>query len=197
MKMLNMRLWLTSSQRRTFELLAYMLLLSAGCTAGTLFMLNEWDNPVCRFCLAYGIPNVSLKGAGLLISSLIWCMGVMLLSVFLGFCGTGQLPLAFLLGFHGFSTGCTLTSLSQNATIRMIPLYALAALYAVAVSYILLLGVRESMRFSCEYIHIYLYGADSSEIRRRLRLYCVRFAVLTVLLFISSLIYTLLSGIIK
>ena len=40
MIMLNFRLRFTSSQRRTFELLAYMLILSAGCIAGTLFMLR-------------------------------------------------------------------------------------------------------------------------------------------------------------
>ena len=188
MIMLNFRLRLTSSQRRTFELLAYMLILSAGCIAGTLFMLNEWDNPVCRFCLAYGIPNVSLQGAGLLISSLSCCMGVMLLSVFLGFCGTGQIFLALLLIFHGFSTGCTLTSLSQNLTLSMLPLYALAALYTAAVSYMILLGVREAMGFSCTYIHTLLYGADSTAARNRLRLYCLRFAVLLILLFISNII---------
>lgn len=197
MKMLNMRLWLTSSQRRTLELAGYMLLLAIGCIAGTLCMVKSEDNPLCRFCLLYGLPDVSSQGAKLLLSSLGSSTGIMVIAVCLGFCGTGQIFLALLLIFHGFSTGCTLTSLSQNLTLSILPLYALAALYTAAVSYMILLGVREAMGFSCTYIHTLLYGADSTAARNRLRLYCLRFAVLLILLFISALIYTLLAGIIR
>lgn len=197
MKRLNMRLWFTSSQRRTLELAVYMLLLTAGCTAGTLCMLKSEENSVCRFCLAYGIPDVSAEGADQLLSSLRWSVGVMMLAVCLGFCGIGQPFLALLLGFHGFGTGCVLASLSQDITIHRLPLYALAAFYAVGVSYILLLGIREAMRFSCTYAHACLYGADGTEMRSRLRLYCVRFAVLLVMLFISALLYVLLSGLFR
>lgn len=197
MKMLNMRLWLTASQRRTLSLAVYMLLFAAGCIAGTFCIINFKDNSLCKFCLMCGLPDTSSEGIKLFLSSLSYSIGILTLALCLGFCGIGQIFLTALLLFHGFSIGCILTSLSQDFTISILPLYALAALYTAAVSYIILLGIREAMNFSCTYVHVLLYGAESSDMRNRLHLYCLRFAVLMGILIIFSLLYTLLSGLIK
>lgn len=183
MKRINLRLWLNTSQRRTLEMACYLVLLSAGCVAGTIFTLTDTVNSLSRFCLAYGLPQTD---GSILLASVRWCAGLLTMSFFLGFCGIGQPLLITLLVFHGFSTGCVLTDFSEHAASAAPVMYIAAAVYSAAASFTLLLGIRESFRLSCTSIKACLIECDSSEMRRRFRMYCIRYMVLMVLIIAES-----------
>lgn len=179
MKWLNMRLWLNSSQRRALETGCYLAVLGIGCIAGTLFMLTDTGSSLCRFCLAYALPQTD---GNVLLSAFRWCAGVLILGFFLGFCGIGQPLIITLLAFHGFSAGCCLTSLSMNIAADAPLIYACAALYTAAASFTLLLGMRESARLSCVSMKSCLSENDSFNMRRRFRMYCIRYIVLLLMI---------------
>ncbi|MDD6268913.1 MAG: hypothetical protein PUA84_02500 [Oscillospiraceae bacterium] len=189
MKRMNLRLWLTASQRRKLELFAYMVILAAGCTAGMICRIKCGDIFLCRFSEAYGIPGDYNSMAEVFVYSLRWNLSIWLLSMYLGFCAIGQPCLAAVLVLHGFSAGCCLTGFSENMTARMLPGYVLSAVFTVAVSFMLLLGVREAVRLSGMWVKVYFSGTDAPEMRRRLRLYFVRFTVLLVMIISASLLY--------
>lgn len=193
MKWMNLRLWLNASQRRTLEMICFLALLGAGCITGTVFMLSSGDSVLCRFCLAYGLPQTD---GNILLTSLRWCGGMLIMSFFLGFCGIGQPLLITLLFLHGFSAGCCLTELSLDTAAEEPLIYAAAALYTIAASFTLLLGVRESARLSCTSMKACLSESDSSDMRRRFRLYCIRYAVLIALVIAESTGFTAICKII-
>lgn len=187
MKWMNLRLWLNTSQRRALEMMCLLVLLCAGCITGTVFILNGSDNVICRFCLAYGLPEIS---TGILLSSLRWCGGILIMGFFLGFCGIGQPLLIMLLYLHGFSAGCCLTELSLDIAAEKPFMYTAAAVYTITASFTLLLGMRESARLSCTSMKACLSESDSSDMRRRFRLYCIRYAVLIILIIAESAGFT-------
>lgn len=189
MKRMNLRLWLTASQRRRLELFAYMIMLAAGCIAGMLCTTKCGDVFLCRFSEAYGIPGNYNGTAEAFICSVRWNLSVWLLSMCLGFCAIGQPCLAAVLVLHGFAAGCCLTRLSADITAGMLPGYALSAVFTVAVSFIILLGVREAVRLSGISVKVYFSETDAPEMRRRLKLYFVRFAVLFVMILALSILY--------
>ncbi|MBQ8515758.1 MAG: hypothetical protein IJ496_10210 [Ruminococcus sp.] len=194
MNRMNIRIWLTASQRRTLGISCYMLLLIAGCAAGTICMLAGKLDRLCSLCLKLGL---SISGEGpLLLSALRWNGGLLLLSFFLGFCAIGQPLTGLLLAVQGFSMGCLLTEMTHGMTGQMQLLqYLLTAAYELAVSFILLLSVRESTRLSRVYAGICTQGADAPEMSHRLRLYSLRYGVLLILMLAFTGIFLLLYSI--
>ena len=174
MKRINLRLWLNASQRRALEMTFYLLILGLACSGGTLFMLFGKDSSVAEFSLAYAVPQAD---GAIIMSSLRWCLCIQLFGFFLGFCCLGQPLLVLLLAFHGFCTGCRLTELSDTAADASPVLYIISAIYAAAVSFSLLLCVRESVRLACKSMKVCLYGSDSLDMRRRFKLYFVRYII--------------------
>lgn len=191
MNRMNIRVWLTVSQRRTLGIFCYMALLIAGCAAGTISILTDRLNSFCSLCLQFGtFPS---EEGGLLLSALRWNGCILLLGFFLGFCAVGQPFLGILLAAQGFSMGCLLTEMTHGMTGQMQLLrYLLTAVFEMAVSFVLMLGVRESTRLSCVYAGICMQGADALEMSRRLRLYVLRYSVLLLLVLASCGIYALL-----
>lgn len=190
MNRMNVRIWMTASQRRTLGLFCCMLVMLAGCTAGTVCMQNGTLEPLCQFCIRYGIRSET--------NNIFWGAvrqsgGILLTGFCLGLCAAGQPFLCLLLALQGFSTGCLLTDLIGEGFSQMILLrFVLTAVYAIAASFLLLLGLREAMRLSCVWIRACVQETEPLELRRRLRLYGVRFAVLFLLLLAAGGIYTLL-----
>ena len=196
MNRMNIRIWLTASQRRALGIFCYMVLLIAGCAAGTICRMTDAFAPLCQFCIRYGIPCLSNMDGSLFLASMRWNGCILLMSFCLGFCAIGQPFLCTLLVLHGFGLGCLLTGLTDAASVRTLLFpYTLAAIYGMAVSFLLLLGVRESMRLSCVYLKICTQSADAQEMCRRLRMYAVRFVVLLLLILSVSGLYALFYGV--
>ncbi|MBQ8725169.1 MAG: hypothetical protein IJY74_05820 [Oscillospiraceae bacterium] len=188
MKRMKLKLWLNQSQRHTLEMIFYMILLTAGCTWGTVCILTDRMDSLCSFCTAYGIPS---SDSGVFLSSVRWWSSLWTLFLCLGLCGIGQPFLCVLLIIHGFSIGCMLTRLYEGSGITHILAFIPEIFYAIAVSLILLFAAREAMRLACSSVKMYLLDSGCLERRSRLRLYFIRFAVLLIMLLAVSGLYTM------
>lgn len=197
MKNMSLRLWFTASQRRKLEIFVYMLLLAAGCALGTLCVMKHENSAFCRFCTEYGAPKSDTDGARVFLYYIIRNGSLWIISLLLGFCAVGQLFLLSVLLIHSFASGCCLAELSKELTASAFPSYALTAFYTIMVSFVLLLAVREAMRFSCAALSVYVSENDISDMGKRLKLYLIRFGVLFFMILAMSGIYAVCSSVLK
>ncbi|MBQ8687991.1 MAG: hypothetical protein IJ512_05530 [Ruminococcus sp.] len=193
MNRLNIRIWMTAAQRRTLALFCCMLLLTAGCAAGTICMEKNALEPLCQFCLRYGVPCPDSRTNSIFLSAMGWNGSMLLAGLCLGFCAVGQPFLCALLALQGFAVGCLLTRIAEAGfSQQMLLQFSLGAVYGIAASFLLLLGMREAMRMSCIYLKTCTQDCEAAAMRRRLRLYGIRFGAILLLLLAASGIYALL-----
>ncbi len=193
MNRMNIRIWLTASQRRALGLFCCMVLMIAGCTVGTICTLTDSWEPLCRFCVRYGISWGDFGEGSVFLAAIRWNGCVLLVSFCLGFCAIGQPFLGALLMLHGFGVGCMLMEISDTGAGKtMLLQYIFTAAYGMGASFLLLLGVREAVRLSCVYIRTCICSTDAQEMSRRVRLYALRFGVLLIFLLAASGIYAFL-----
>ncbi len=103
----------------------------------------------------------------------------------LGVSAIGQPFALLLLCSYGFCIGGNLL-LTGGTAFRVICLLP----YIVPVSALMALAARESLRFSCKFSVYGFRDEPSEQMMHALRMYCVRFAVLFVLLLVTALLYS-------
>lgn len=197
MKRMSLRLWFTAAQRRKLEVLIYMLLLAIGCILGTFFVMKYEDSSICKFCITYGMAGDSADGSDVFLYSIMRNGGLWILTLFLGFCAVGQPFLLAVLTIHSFVSGCCLAKMSKELIVSALPLYILTAVYTIMVSFILLLAVREAMRFSCASLGVYVSETDTLDMGKRLKFYLIRFSVLLFMILTASGIYALFCDVLQ
>lgn len=117
---------------------------------------------------------------------------LMALSFLFGFSAIGQPFSCFLLLLHGFLFGVSVTQYTGDNMIRTVLNLTSAIPYAIISSIILVIAVKESVRFSNSFFK-YSFKYDlSDDICHKCRMYHVRYGILLFFLIASALLYSFL-----
>lgn len=114
---------------------------------------------------------------------------LILIAFILGFCGIGQSGSLFLPLFHGLGIGFAVAHLYQNNGLNGI-LFTFLLIFPAQLIYILslLLASRESLRLSNKIFKLLLPSRFIEEDAINLKLYIIRFLVISILVTLSSII---------
>lgn len=149
--------------------------------------------------LFYLFPSLyNHKSSFLIFKSALLETGVLMtLSFLFGFSAIGQPFSCFLLLLHGFLFGISVINYTGDNMIQTFLNLISAIPYAIISSIILVIAVKESVRFSNSFFK-YSFKYDlSDDICHKCRMYHVRYGILLFFLIASSLVYSFLVHIIS
>lgn len=178
--------------RRMRVLTLLMCVLAAGIAAGTVFYCIADDKSVfLSEKLNHGFIKLS-EGQSLVsvfYRSVSWTALFVVILMLFGFSAITQLISISLLFYRGAALGMAISYMYGIYAVRAVPIILVMILpHALFTSIILILSVRESVRFSNIYLLYMLHKLGENEERPELKLYAVRFAVLLIMVLLSSLI---------
>ncbi|MDO5559080.1 MAG: hypothetical protein Q4F95_05720 [Oscillospiraceae bacterium] len=178
--------------KRMRVLTLLMCVLAAGIAAGTIFYCLT-DNKAVFLSdkLSHGFIKLSQQQSVISVfyRSVSWTSMFVILLMLSGFCAISQLISISLLFYRGAALGMAVSYMYGLYGSRAVPAVIIMVLpHALFTSVILLLAVRESVRFSnLSFLYIVRRLPDDEE-RPELKLYMIRFAVLLFLVLISAVI---------
>ncbi|MCI8776291.1 MAG: hypothetical protein HFK00_02705 [Oscillospiraceae bacterium] len=189
---------LSSSQKRKLSIFILMILLLAGAIAGTLMVCmgkdDVFSSPDSMFYEF--IRNYSKKTtAELFLCSLKPMIIILLLQFISGFFAIGQPIAVGTIILKGVVSGISASAVYLNygargAAVNLVMLVP----FVLISSFILIMGARESVRFSNHFFRFAVGKQNDTEVRPEIKLYCLRFAVLILFSLIISAADSVLTG---
>lgn len=188
--MIRKRTTLTTNEKkqRLFLFLFGLILLGVG--GSVIGLLLDWQKITESWTsLAGDFFQVEPTLLSLLVESLSGAALFLLGFFLLGFSAIGQPLTLLLLCTYGFCMGSVLinTGTNDGNLMRLICLLP----YDVPVSMLMVVAARESLRFSGRFTAFGFQDDPADQMMHQSRLYCVRFVVLMILLFLLAMLYSL------
>ncbi len=189
--MIRKRTTLTTSQKRQrlFLFLFGVILLGAGARTLCVIFL-EWNDTTIGWTRCIGDFFATKPTLSALFMEGVSGAGMFMLGLFmLGFSAIGQPAVMVLLAVYGFCVGSVLSNTGTDGD-HLLQLICLLP-YHVPASLLLVVAARESMRFSGRLSTFVFQDDPAEQMLHQLRLYCIRFAVLAILILLLAMVYGL------
>lgn len=187
--MIRKRTALSTSEKKQRLIFALFCTILAGAGMGILWLILKNESGIPKWCrltgCLYGTDSV-----GALWTEAITGAAIFLVCLFLlGFSAIGQPAALLTLLCYGFCLGGALRIQCDgaHAALRCIGLLP----YYVPLSALLVMAARESLRFSSLFTAYGFRDDPTDNMYHQFRLYCTRFAVLTIFLLLLALLYSL------
>ncbi|OJU11706.1 MAG: hypothetical protein BGN88_07320 [Clostridiales bacterium 43-6] len=181
---------------RGMLLMAFLLLL--GMLIGTLFIKNPNAYTTNYVSSLFGDFLSARRGQPFLNTLFISFFSVLpfLLALYIsGLCALGMPACIFIPAFRGLGLGLTAGYLYATLSLKGIAFFALIIIPGAFISSIvLILAGRESLRFSSEMFKILLPSVRPNTLHEEFRRYSIKFLVLVLILFASSIMDALMSA---
>ncbi len=189
--MIRKRTTLTTSERKQRMFLMLFGIVLSGAASGIGMLLWQYPGIPIQWASFMGMFFQTPCGMFSLFAEAIGGVALFLLCLFLlGFSAIGQ-PFAMLILF-GYGV-CMGGSFQMQCSSGNAVLYSVALLlYFVPMSVLMVVGARESVRFSRLFLVYGFRDEPEENMYHRFRMYCVRFLVLAVFLVIAALLYSFL-----